>query len=83
MTIADTTTQLTLRESVKNSIISYFSKLEGNSTTNIYQLVLTEVEIPLLEIVMQQAQGNQSKAAKWLGISRNTLRKLLEKYNIV
>lgn len=73
---------LLLRESVRTAIEQYFSKLDGGSAANIYDLVLCEVERPLLETVMQYAQGNQSKAAKWLGLSRNTLRKLLGKYDI-
>lgn len=67
---------------VRTAIHRYFSTLDGTHANNIYALVLAEIERPLLETVMQHASNNQSKAAQWLGISRNTLRKLLEKYNI-
>ena len=40
-------------------------------------MVIHTVEKPLLEVVMREAEGNQSKAAEWLGINRNTLRRKL------
>ena len=71
-----------LQSSVKRAILQYFEHLDGAEANNIYELVLAQVERPLLESVMTKAQNNQSKAARWLGLSRNTLRMLLEKYNI-
>ena len=67
---------------VRNAIKKYFANLDGTHANNIYSLVLAEIERPMLETVMQHAGNNQSKAAKWLGLSRNTLRKLLSKYSI-
>jgi len=75
-------TQPTLKIAVKSALTAYFSTLDGASPNNIYQLVVEEIERPLLEVVMQHAKDNQSVAAKWLGLSRNTLRKLLEKYSL-
>jgi Fis family transcriptional regulator len=49
---------------------------------DVYQLVLNEVEPPLLEAVMRFANNNQSKASRILGINRTTLRTKLKKYNI-
>ena len=46
-------------------------------------MVLREVERPLLEVVMQQTKGNQSRAAEVLGINRNTLRKKLKLYQLI
>lgn len=71
-----------IQSSISFTISEYFKNLEGEQATNIYELVISRVERPLLTIVMQHANNNQSKAAQWLGISRNTLRKLLEKYNL-
>lgn len=65
---------------VRSTLTQYFANLDGANASNIYSLVLSQIEKPLLEIVMQHAEQNQSKAALWLGISRNTLRKLLHKY---
>lgn len=71
-----------IQTSIKQAIAQYFINLEGATPSNIYELLITQVEKPLLTAVMQQADNNQSKAANWLGISRNTLRKLLAKYNL-
>lgn len=71
-----------LRMSVIRSLQNYFLQLGDQPITNLYQLVMAEVEGPLLEIVMKQVKGNQSKAAIMLGISRGTLRKLLKQYNL-
>ena len=48
-----------------------------------YDMLLRVVEKPLLELVMQRTRGNQSKAAQWLGINRNTLRKLLLQHGLL
>lgn len=71
-----------LRNFVSEALHEYFSKLEGEPTSGIYALVLSEIEIPLLEVVMHYAKGNESRAALWLGVNRGTLRKLLAKYNL-
>ena len=71
-----------LRNLVSNALHDYFAKLEGTAASDLYNLVVTEIEAPLIEIVMHYTNGNQSKAATWLGINRGTLRKLLAKYNL-
>lgn len=65
---------------VADSLDTYFNTLENTDPIELYNLVLHEVEKPLLEKVMLQARGNQSKAATWLGISRSTLRKKLAEH---
>ena len=61
----------------------YFNQLDQkNIPIDVYQLVLNEVEPPLLNAVMDFSNNNQSKAAKILGINRTTLRTKLKKYNI-
>ncbi len=72
-----------IQASITQAISQYFVTLEGAQAHNIYDLVINQVERPLLVIVMQHANQNQSKAAQWLGISRNTLRKLLAKHNLL
>ena len=60
----------------------YFLNLEEAQTTDLYDLVIKEVEMGLFHVVMKHAQGNQSKAADWLGLARGTLRKRLAEYSI-
>ncbi len=71
-----------LRNCVRSVLTSYINDLGGHSVDNLYQLVLAEVEAPLLETVLGHTRGNQSKAAQMLGINRGTLRKKLKQYNI-
>lgn len=72
----------TLRECVATALVDYFDSLDGHPGGNLYEMVLQEVEQPLLEIVMQQVNGNQSKAAVLLGLNRGTLRKKLKQYDL-
>ncbi len=68
-----------IEASIRDNLELYFRDLEGTDPHALYDMVLRAVERPLLDVVMQKADGNQSRAAEWLGINRNTLRrKLLE-----
>jgi len=71
-----------LRECVRQALTDYFSHLNGHTPAALYDLVLHEVEPPLLSTVMNHTGGNQTRAAEILGISRSTLRKKLAKYGI-
>jgi len=71
-----------LSEQVKKSVNHYLAQLDGYQTTGLHAMVLAEVEKPLLEATLQYAGYNQTKAAQILGISRSTLRKKLDQYNI-
>lgn len=73
----------TLREQVLSSVENYFSLLEGEQAKDLYDLVLAEVEAPLLAAVMHQTRGNQSKAAIVLGLNRGTLRTKLKQYGLL
>ena len=64
-------------EVVRASLETYFRDLNGTEPDNMHDMLVRLVEKPLLEIVMQQADNNQSRAAEWLGLNRNTLRKKL------
>ena len=72
-----------LGHQVSKSMRKYFDQLDGENTTDIYNMVLKEVELPLLEIVMEQCDNNQSKASKILGINRGTLRTKLKEHNLL
>ena len=71
-----------LREAVRDALAHYFDQLDGTAPNDLHQLVMQQVEQPLLETVMSHTGGNQSKAASVLGISRSTLRKKLAMYEI-
>ena len=72
-----------LKDEVRKAMSRYFNQLDQKNTPiDVYQLVLNEVEPPLLRSVMQFSNNNQSKAAKILGINRTTLRTKLKKYKI-
>ena len=62
---------------------SYFASLNGHKPGDLYQLVIGEVEKPLLKAVLNYTKGNQSRAAEILGINRGTLRKKLKSYELV
>ncbi|CUX96789.1 DNA-binding transcriptional regulator Fis [Candidatus Doolittlea endobia] len=72
--------QKPLRDSVKQALKNYFAQLNSQDAKCLYELVLAEIEQPLLDIVMQYTRGNQTRAAQLLGINRGTLRKKLKKY---
>ncbi|MEL6868157.1 MAG: DNA-binding transcriptional regulator Fis [Pseudomonadota bacterium] len=71
-----------LARMTESALKDYFSKLNGTVPGDLYDLVLSEVERPLLRTVMDYAQGNQSRAAEILGINRGTLRKKLKTYSL-
>lgn len=67
---------------VRRSLERYFRDLDGAKPAPIYDMVLRNVEKPLLETVLSRAEGNQSIAAAMLGINRNTLRKKIQQHKI-
>lgn len=71
-----------IRACVREALDSYFRRLEDCECSGLYKMVLTEVEIPVLEVVMRVCSGNQTKAAQMLGINRSTLRKKLQHYGL-
>ena len=72
-----------LHDSVRQSLESYLSQLKGQMPSNLYELILAEVEAPLMECVMEYTKNNQSRAAIVLGLSRGTLRKKLKMYGLL
>ncbi len=67
---------------VRKMMMQYFKDLDGEIATDIYDMVVANIERPLLEVVMHQARGNQTRAADLLGLNRNTLRKKLSQHGI-
>lgn len=72
-----------LRTSVEAALDNYFTHLDGQPVTDLYQMVLAEVEAPLLEAVMRYTGDNQSQASEILGLNRGTLRKKLKHYGLL
>ena len=71
-----------LKYQVGLALRRYFKELDGNKATNVFEMVIKEVEKPMLEEVMKFCDGNKSHASKILGINRVTLRTKLKQYNI-
>jgi Fis family transcriptional regulator len=71
-----------ISDCVRRNLNRYFRDLDGENPHAIYDMVLACVEKPMLEVVMKQAEGNQTVAAEMLGISRSTLRRKLAEHDI-
>jgi Fis family transcriptional regulator len=68
---------------VRDSLEQYFKDLHGAEPHSLHDMLIAAVEKPLLDVVMKQADGNQSKAAEWLGMNRNTLRRKLVDHKLL
>lgn len=73
---------LPLRNHAERALSDYFTSLNGHRPAHLYDLVLREVEEPLFRVVLDYAEGNQSRAAVILGINRGTLRKKLKQLGL-
>ena len=71
-----------LADCVKRSLERYFKDMDGEKPTSIYEMVLKNIERPMIETVLGKAEGNQSLAAEMLGVTRNTLRKKMQQLRI-
>jgi len=69
-------------DAVKSSIKRYLHELEDTEPSEMYAMVLSQIEQPLLESVLEHTGGNQSRAAEYLGLNRGTLRKKLRIYDL-
>ncbi len=72
-----------IQECVRTSLEGYLRDLRGTEPDGMYNMIVNVVERPLLEVVMHHADNNQSKAAQWLGLNRNTLRKKLVEHKLI
>lgn len=75
-------TENEISRSVRRAVEGYIKDLDGEDPSGIYDMVMNSVEKPLLELVLNHAEGNQTRAAEMLGINRNTLRKKMQAYRI-
>ena len=81
LTAANSTSSL--RENIETAMANYFKHLDGQPVSDVYQMVMSEIEAPLLEQVMKYVRNNQTKAAHLLGLNRGTLRKKLKQYGLL
>lgn len=81
--LSPATAEQPLREAVDAAMRRYFTHLDGGTVTDLYAMVLTEVEAPLLASVLEYTQGNQTRAAEILGLNRGTLRKKLKQHDLI
>jgi len=71
-----------LAGAVRRALERYFRDLDGEKPTAIYDMVMKNVEKPMIETVLGKAAGNQTLAAAMLGVDRNTLRKKMRQHRI-
>lgn len=71
-----------LRACVRRTMETYFDNLDGIEADGVFSMVMTEVEVPLLQVVLERAQGNQTRAARMLGINRGTLRRKMHDHGL-
>ncbi len=67
---------------VRRLVADYFNHLDGEKCSGVYDMVISSVEKPLLEVVLTHTEGNQTQASEILGINRNTLRKKMQHYGV-
>ncbi len=72
-----------IEECIRDSLEAYFKDLRGAEPHSMHELIMNTVEKPLLDVVLKHADGNQSRAAEWLGINRNTLRRKLLDHKLI
>jgi len=68
---------------IRGNLETYFQDLDGTEPAGLYDMLVKLVEKPLLDVVMNQSGQNQSRAAEWLGLNRNTLRKKLLEHELL
>ncbi len=72
-----------IQSCIRESMEKYLTDLRGTEPYDLYNMILNVVENPLLDVVMKHTNQNQSKAADWLGMNRNTLRKKLLEHKLI
>ncbi|MGV0005338.1 MAG: helix-turn-helix domain-containing protein [Candidatus Porifericomitaceae bacterium WSBS_2022_MAG_OTU9] len=71
-----------LRDHVRGCVQTYIEHLDGHVTGNLYDTVMAECELPLIQVALNHSKGNVSHAARMLGINRNTLKRKLQHYGL-
>ncbi|MBK9132986.1 MAG: Fis family transcriptional regulator [Betaproteobacteria bacterium] len=76
-------TRKDIDQCVRASVEQYLADLRGAEPGRLHDLFMAAAERPLLDVVLRHAEGNQSRAAEWLGINRNTLRRKLHDHRLL
>jgi Fis family transcriptional regulator len=79
---ADSAQAIPLRKHVQITVSRYLKDMGNTAPENLYQMLLAEIEPPLIEEILKRTGGNRSRAADMLGITRNTLRTKMQRYSI-
>ena len=74
---------VSLSEQVTRTLEVYFDTLQEQTTSDLYEMVIQQIEKPMLEFVLTKTDNNQTQTALILGINRNTLRKKMQKYQLI
>ena len=77
------TNTISVAEQVEAAMTGFYASQGGDLPENVYHMLLTEVEEPLLKATMRYTRNNQSEAARILGINRGTFRKKLAYYGML
>lgn len=81
--LPENTNSSSLSDHVTTTLDTYFNTLEEQQASDVYEMVLQQVEKPLIEYVLKHTEFNQTHAANILGINRNTLKKKMQKYKVI
>ena len=73
----------TINKSVQQGVEEYLQPMGDEPVSGLYEMVMSEVEAPLLRSVLVYTNYNQSQSAEILGLNRGTLRKKLRKYHLL
>lgn len=82
LTISEEHRDSSISECLRRALDEYFDRLNGHAPADLYEIVMKEIEPPLLKTTLKRTGGNQTKAAKFLGMNRSTLRKKIRQYGI-
>ena len=82
-TINQPTVVVSWQQVLTDSLTNYLDHIDGVAVTNLYDLVVSEVEEPLIQQTLDFTNGNQTKTAQILGINRGTLRKKMKRFGLI
>lgn len=73
---------LSLSKIIAERLEIFFKSHANSLPLNLYEIILEQVERPLISQTLRITHGNQIKASDILGLNRNTLRKKIKLFKI-